>query len=451
MKWAIIAAASAVMVALLAVAAYLVHTRRPSVVPVAAFGHLRTYPAWWRPSGFVYLFSGGRGWSAADEETARDLARSNNLVFGIDTPEFLQVQNRLDGCIYMPGVLEDYSRPWQHTADIPQYLAPAVLGSDIGATLVYEAQVQAPPTAFSAAVAVDPVAGIAMRRPFCEHPADATTSNGQTVKSEPPGRNVPLRMVLDEAAGKVAQQFANGIPKQTPTIAKPGLSLYRTYRQALTEIDTESQKSGIADLPLAIVPGAQSRCDKGFAVLYSGDGGWRDLDRSLADILAAKGMGVVGVDVLRYYWKDKSPDVGARDLTRMIRYYSEQWHCNKVVLIGFSFGADILPFVTSRLPSDVKSQVALVTLLSPERTTAFEIQMNGWLGGKPKAGVPIGPEARKLDGIKIVCVYGRDEASDSLCTDSSAGPLTVLAKSGGHHFDQDYSELADDILAAVQK
>jgi type IV secretory pathway VirJ component len=438
------------MVALL-VAAYLVHTRRPSVVASDAFGHLRTYPAWWRAKGFVYLFSGARGWSAAEEETARDLARSNHLVLGIDTPEFLRVQNRLDGCIYLPGVLEDYSRPWQRSADIPQYLAPAILGSDIGATLAYEAQVQSPPTAFSAVVAVDPAASISMRRPFCEHPAALTGADGQTVRSEPPGRNVPLQIVLDSAASSAERQFASSIAGQTPTAVNGVTALYRTYRRSLGQIEAQSRSSGIADLPLAPVPGAQSGCARGFAVLYSGDGGWRDLDRSLADVLASKGMSVVGVDVLRYYWSEKSPEVGARDLARIIRHYGEQWHCDKVALIGFSFGADVLPFLASRLPAQIRSQVALMTLLSPERTTAFEIQMNGWLGGKPAAGVAIGPEVRKLRGMTVQCVYGQDEAGESLCTDSSAGPLTVLAKSGGHHFDQDYGELADDILAALPK
>lgn len=437
------------MVALLAAAAYLAHTRRPSIMTVSAFGHLRMYPAWWRATGFVYLFSGAQGWSAADEEVARDLARSDNLVFGIDTPEFLSVQNTLPGCIFPPGVLEDFSRPWQHKGDFPLYLAPAVLGSDIGATLAYEAQLSTPPTAFSAVVAVDPQATVAMRRPFCDHAAAATTATGQTVRSEPPGRNAPLRIVLDATASNAVRQFATSIPGQTPTEVAAGTPLYQVYRRALGDIRAELARSGIADLPLAIVPSRQSGCGRGFAVFYSGDGGWRDLDRSLADILAAKGLGVVGVDTLRYYWKEKSPDVGARDLTRIIRYYGEQWQCNRIVLLGFSFGADVLPFIASRLPAELRSRVVLVTLLSPERTTAFEIQMNGWLGGKPKLGTPIGPEARKLQGLKIQCIYGQNEGADSLCTDGTAGPLTVLAKSGGHHFDQNYVELADDILAAL--
>jgi type IV secretory pathway VirJ component len=438
------------MVALLAVAAYLVHTRRPSVVATEAFGHLRTYPAWWQAKGFVYLFSGAHGWSAADEEAARDLARSNHRVFGIDTPEFLRTQNPLHGCLYLPGVLEDYSRLWQRSAGVSQYLAPAVLGADLGASLAYEAQVQSPPTAFSAAIAVDPAGAIPMIRPFCEHPAASTSADGQTLRNEAPGKNVPLRILIDGAASSAERQFAASIPGQSPTAISADVPLYRAYRQALDQVAIETARSGIADLPLAEVPSAAG-CPKGYAILYSGDGGWRDLDRSLADILASRGMSVVGVDVLRYFWNEKAPDAATHDLVRIMQHYQQRWQCGKVVLIGFSFGADILPFLVSRLPADLKSQVALITLLSPERSTAFEIQVNGWLGGKPKAGVQIGPEMKKLAGIKVQCIYGQNEGDGSLCTDSSAGPLTVLAKSGGHHFDQNYGELANDILAAVPK
>lgn len=441
------------MLAVLASAAYLVHTRRPSTVDANDFGQLRIYPAWWAPKGAVYLISGEQGWSTSDEETARDLARSNHLVFGVDVPQFLAAERRRlkqNDCLYMPGVLEDYSRSWQRKADIPQYMAPALLGSNIGATLVYEAQLQSPPTAFSAAIVVDPDSHIAWKLPFCEHPAAATTDTGQTVSPDPPGRNVPLRVVLDGAATAQQRAFAASIPQQSPTsMASPDLPLHRLYTQTLASVEADNDRGAIADLPLAEVPTTTAGCEKGYAVLYSGDGGWRDLDRSLADILASKGMGVVGVDVLRYYWKEKPPADAARDLGRIMRYYGPRWHCGKVVLIGFSFGANVLPFIGSRLPSDLRAQVSLLSLLSPERTTAFEVEVNGWLGGKPKAGVPIGPEAKKLTGISIQCIYGTDEGDGSLCTDPSAGALNVVAKSGGHHFDKNYGELADEILRAA--
>ena len=439
------------MMAVLAAAAYLVHTRRPSLMAAEPFGHLRMYPAWLRTRGIVYVLSGEHGWSAADEEAARDLARGNRLVFGIDTPEFLKTQEPKVGCLYVPGVLEDYSRTWQHQTGSTTYFAAAMLGSDVGATLVYMGQLGAPPTSFSAAVVLNPSSKVALQRAFCDHPPVAKDATGQVIKAETPGRNVPLRILLDSSATKLQRQFADAIPGQTPTEIAAGQPLHRSYMQTLDAIDAENSHGDVADLPLAEVPTAQSGCARGFSVLYSGDGGWRDLDRSLADILSAKGMNVVGVDMLRYYWTEIPPDKAASDLARILRHYQSHWSCSKIVLIGFSFGADVLPFLISRLPDDLKSQVELITLLSPERTTAFEVQMNGWLGGKPKAGLPVGLEVKKLAGMQVQCIYGADEAADSLCTDSSAGTLTVLAKSGGHHFDKNYGDLADDILAAVAK
>jgi type IV secretory pathway VirJ component len=162
-------------------------------------------------------------------------------------------------------------------------------------------------------------------------------------------------------------------------------------------------------------------------------------------------MNVVGVDVLRYYWKQKSPTLAASDLARIMRYYQQRWHQQKVVLIGFSFGADVLPFLVSRLPADLAADVSLVSLLSPERSTAFEVETTGWLGVHNSSGMPIAPELQKLSKFHLQCIYGTDEGANSLCTTPTAAAVgaSVLAKSGGHHFDQDYGTLADQILAAV--
>jgi type IV secretory pathway VirJ component len=155
--------------------------------------------------------------------------------------------------------------------------------------------------------------------------------------------------------------------------------------------------------------------------------------------------------VLRYYWKQKAPQAAADDLASIIRYYQKRWQRRRVVLIGFSLGANVLPFMVSRLPPDLKDTVSLVSLLSPERTTAFEVETTGWLGVHNNAGMPIGPELKKLSGVHLQCIYGSDEGADSLCTTAAAADAdaAVIAKSGGHHFDHNYDELADQILAAV--
>jgi len=445
-------------VAVLAAAGYLVHTRLPRVEAAARLGQVRIYPAWLRTRSFVYLFSGARGWSAAEEESARDFARAGSLVVGIDTPKFLNWADHADsGCVYLPGQLEDYSRAQQRAANSAQYLAPVLLGHDLGATLVYMAQLQAPPLAFSAAVAIDPQSQIALQRPFCDHPAAAAAAGaaagaaigvGQTILPARLGNNVPARVLLDGAASAAERRFVMAIPGDAVGAVVAGATLHGSYQAVLASIDAERSRSGVGDLPLAEVPAPDPHRDA-FAIIYSGDGGWRDLDRSLADVLAAKGMSVVGVDVLRYYWKQKAPALAASDLARIIRYYQKRWQRNKVVLIGFSFGADVLPFLVSRLPADLQADVSLLSLLSPERTTAFEVEATGWLGMHSSSGIAIAPELKKLSAMHLQCIYGRDEGADSLCTSSAAAAAAVLAKSGGHHFDHNYDELADQILAAA--
>jgi type IV secretory pathway VirJ component len=445
---------SAVVVALLATAGYLVQTRAPRTQDTTQFGRVRIYPPWLRSKGFTYLFSGARGWSRAEEEAARDFARDGQLVVGIDSTQFLSwaASKPPTDCLYLPGLLEDYSRALQRARGNAQYLAPVLLGYDLGATLVYMAQLQAPAVAFSAAVAIDPQDQIALQRPLCDHPAAtaAAIGTGQRIRPERLGSNVPARVLLDEVASTGQRQFAMAIPGDAPGAVRAGARLQASYQAALASIDAERARGGVGDLPLAEVTATLPQRDA-FAIIYSGDGGWRDLDRTLASVLASKGLSVVGVDVLRYYWTQKSPDLAARDLARIMRYYQQRWQKQKVVLIGFSFGADVLPFLVSRLPAELSADIGLLSLLSPERHTAFEVETTGWLGVHNNAGMPVAPELRKLSGMHVQCVYGRNEAADSLCITDAAAAIgaMVLAKDGGHHFDQNYSELADQILAAM--
>ncbi len=424
------------------------HTRLPRVETTETLGPVRVYPAWLRSSGFVYLFSGDRGWGAAEEDAARNLARAGRLVVGIDTPRFLSWENAASGdCVFLPGQLEYDSRTRQRAANAAQYLEPVLLGYDVGGTLAYLSQLQAPPLSFRAVVAIDPQAEIKLRRPLCDHPAAARTAEGQSIRPEPLGGNVPARILLDRQAAPAARRFVTAIAGDAAGTVVAGSSVFAAYESALESLEAERMRSDVADLPLVEVP-APAPSGAAFAILYSGDGGWRDLDRTLADVLASKGMSVVGVDVLRYFWREKSPADAARDLGRIIRHYQQRWRQQKVVLIGFSFGADVLPFLVSRLPPDLRADVGLLTLLSPERSTAFEVEPTGWLHIQSRAGVPIAPEMQKLADIRLQCIYGEDEAADSLCTSAAVPPAAVLAKSGGHHFDQNYGELADQILAA---
>ena len=49
---------------------------------------------------------------------------------------------------------------------------------------------------------------------------------------------------------------------------------------------------------------------------------------------------MVGWNSLRYFLIRKDPDRAARDLELILRHYLGRWHKKRVILIGYSFGAD---------------------------------------------------------------------------------------------------------------
>ncbi|MEV9163440.1 AcvB/VirJ family lysyl-phosphatidylglycerol hydrolase, partial [Klebsiella pneumoniae] len=76
-------------------------------------------------------------------------------------------------------------------------------------------------------------------------------------------------------------------------------------------------------LPVLEVPAAQP--SDIVTLFYSGDGGWRDLDKDSAEHMASMGYPVVGIDTLRYYWQHKSPEQSAADLSKLMQHYREKW------------------------------------------------------------------------------------------------------------------------------
>jgi Type IV secretory pathway, VirJ component len=184
-----------------------------------------------------------------------------------------------------------------------------------------------------------------------------------------------------------------------------------------------------------------------FAVMLSGDGGWAGLDRGVAERLQARGIGVVGWDSLRYFWAERTPDAAAQDLDRVIRHYARAWNRSRVLLIGYSQGADVLPFMVNRLPAATRALVAASALVAVGADASFRVTVGNWIGVRP-AGRPVAPELDDTRLGRAVCVYGADD-KDAGCPRFTTPALRKIVLPGGHHFDGDYGRVADAVLSAL--
>ena len=135
----------------------------------------------------------------------------------------------------------------------------------------------------------------------------------------------------------------------------------------------------------------------------------------------------------------------------MIDTYASRWGASKVALIGYSFGAGILPFAYDRLTQEAKQRVVQISLLGFASTTDFEISIAGWLGGAAgKDAAPTKPALASIDPGMIQCFYGEGEP-DSVCPELGGNGAETIRVGSGHHFGGDYDALARDILAGLRR
>ena len=181
--------------------------------------------------------------------------------------------------------------------------------------------------------------------------------------------------------------------------------------------------------------------------MLSGDGGWAGLDREVARELNARGVPVVGWDSLRYFWDARTPSGAASDLDRVVRHYAQAWHKSQVLLIGYSQGADTMPFMVNRLPEESRSLVKATALIALSDEAFFEFHVSHWLGA-PTGGLPTAPEVTSRRMGPVACLYGKDQ-EDSPCPKLHGAGFRSIELPGGHHFDGDYAGVAQAILTTL--
>lgn len=193
---------------------------------------------------------------------------------------------------------------------------------------------------------------------------------------------------------------------------------------------------GVEDLPLVEVPAPGASAPGGgmMAVVMSGDGGWVGVSRSVAGALARQGIPTVGWNSLRYYRTPRTPQEAAEDLQRVVDTYGAAWGRPRVLLVGYSFGADALPFLVSRLPADVRGRVAGIAVVAMGRDAAFEFHFRDWIS-RETTQFRVVPEVRGLGRVPLLCVYGaRDRETKVACPLLRDTGARVVRLPGGHYF-----------------
>jgi|SRR5579885_186237 len=409
------------------------------------------------PKRSVLIFSDHGGFGGAARDYAQGLAQEGSFVVGIDLDAYLaQLESLKDTCSFPAGHVEEMAHWMERHVDMPTYQPPYVVGLGAGADFAYAMSVQAPSGTFAGLATLGYDFEFRLPRWFCKGDAGtATVADGKAFLVEPV-KTMPLPWAarpfapgarVNGALGAVSKIF--GLQQEAgPT---DGVALAtRLDHLNLPQPNGVATDDTLADLPLTeIAP--QGALDNRIAIMLTGDGGWAGLDKGVAAVLSQHGVRVIGLSSLEFFWHKKDAAQITDAVARIIAHYAARYPNARFVLIGYSFGASLVPVVANRLPDAQRVKVSGGVMISPDDAAVFEIHVGDWFGSTAHSdALPLAPEVAHAK-VPLVCVSGQTE-DDAWCPIAAKfGPVKLVQLPGGHHYNGDYDKLGAAILNALPR
>lgn len=394
---------------------------------------------------------------------AHRLQGLNTLVIGIDVDRLAaQSKDATGACLAPARELPLLVQRIEQQAGVQGYIEPMLVGVGSGAALAFRAMVSAPMNTFKGGVVIDFCPTLDTPVPLCAPPG-SPPGVAQAPLKPVTAFNAPFSVVVADHAEPAcrsatvkaffrASTGATLVPVAATTAADDWLPQFQEAYLRIAGSDASmrtalgDEPEALKDLPLTEVVNPSAPKTDAFAVFYSGDGGWATLDAEVSAHLAAAGIPVVGVSSLKYFWNERKPAQLGRDLERIASVYAQRWGKRRFMLVGYSFGADAAPFMANRFQAGTP-HLAMLGLIAPGRGAQFQFHLSDWMG-RSGDEIPTAPEMAKLGSLPVACIYGAEEASESLCTSAVAPSVTVHAFQGGHHLSGDYAGIAKVLLDA---
>ena len=184
-------------------------------------------------------------------------------------------------------------------------------------------------------------------------------------------------------------------------------------------------------------------------IYYTGDNGWQDGDLAFVHGFNRFGAPVVVIDSLHYFVRAHAAGDAAADLARVIDRYSAVWGPRRIVLAGYSYGADVAPVLARRLAPDLRARIALVAMIAPVGRAELVIRPWSLLNviDDPHA-YSVRSELEHLRGLPALCVWGADDPA-AACPQFPANLARPARVAGGHRFVGHRAEVAQIILQAA--
>jgi type IV secretory pathway VirJ component len=194
-----------------------------------------------------------------------------------------------------------------------------------------------------------------------------------------------------------------------------------------------------------------AKAERGLAaVLLSGDMGPKiGMGHQLVERLAAGGIPVLAVNTLTYFRVRRTPAENEALIARVVQRALAMPGTRRIVLVGQSYGADMLQAGLPALPQTLRDKIVLVALIVPGATINYRASPSE-IFSRAGTDTPALPTARLLDWVPVLCIHGAREAA-SLCPLLTTANVHTVTLPGGHPLRRDAARVYAVLDAAISE
>ncbi len=421
------------------------------------------------PESVIIMISGDGGFRYGVVNFSEHFAFQNSLVIGVNIRSYYgELKSRKEACYHIVSDFVTLASTIEKRYKLPRYQEPVLMGYSSGATMVYALLAQSRPHTFKGGISLGFCPDVELSKHFCElnglkqHPI----IDGKSFDLDPDSRLGDPWFILQGKLDKICDfqktaefirlsanaelieldNVGHGFTKWTDFMPQwdKAFQTILADKPDIPDEENVAENELIKDLPLTVTRAKTGNNNAPMAFFISGDGGWYSFEQDLSDHLAEAGVPTVGLDAKKYFWNRRTPEESARDIANVLSHFSERWQKNKILLIGYSLGAELMPFIYEQLPLEIRNKVEKMIMLSPGAYTDFEIHITNMIGiGNYENSYNVVEALKRISSLTQILIITGDEEDSFMPADLSGTGINFATVPGDHHYNNDSFEIFD--------
>ena len=190
--------------------------------------------------------------------------------------------------------------------------------------------------------------------------------------------------------------------------------------------------------------------DSPLVFYVSGDAGFNSFSKNFSEQIFRNGFDIYALNTKDYFWNEKTPQDSAADFSGFLEDQLRGRKNKQLVIVGYSFGADALPFILNRFPEEIRRRILKIILIDPSTNGDLKITLASYINESAAGRWSTFPALRKLDDLSFAFILSDFSAYYYPYTKVPVADKELYRLPGNHRFDGNYKGLASTVAQIIR-